>query len=103
MGKGKLSKLRMPGRARERDHVADIHHTGDITDRPLEAEPETRVRHRAIAAEVAVPVVLFLGQAHFIEAGVQDVEPLLALGAADQSRRCRGPKRPWPPRSCRRH
>ena len=42
------------------------------------------MRDCAKPPQVAVPVVLFFGQPHFIEAGVQDVEPLLALGAADQ-------------------
>jgi hypothetical protein len=41
------SKLRIPRRARERNHVADIDHARDIDHRPLEAEPKAGVRDGA--------------------------------------------------------
>jgi hypothetical protein len=41
--------------ARERDRVAHLGEAGDIGEGAREAEAEARVRHRAIAAQVAVP------------------------------------------------
>src|SRR5438270_11788727 len=61
------------------NHVADIRHPGDVDHGPLEAEAETRMRHGAISAQVAVPVVLFLREPDLIEPCVEHVEPLLAL------------------------
>ena len=44
--------------ARERDGVAHIRETGDIGEGALKPEAEPGVRHRAIAAQIAVPGVL---------------------------------------------
>src|SRR3990172_704439 len=52
------SKLRALGRARERDHVADIAHASHQQEQPLEAEAEAGVRHRAVTAKVEVPPVV---------------------------------------------
>src|SRR5262249_23292132 len=51
---------RAPRRARERDRVAHVGETGDVGERPLEAEAEAGVRHRAVAAQIAVPAVVIL-------------------------------------------
>ena len=45
------------GRARERDHVADVGHAGGKAADPLEAQAEAGVRHGAVAAQVEVPPV----------------------------------------------
>jgi hypothetical protein len=70
-------------RPRERDHVADVLDAGGVLDRALEAEAEAGVGHGAVAAQVAVPPVVLLGQAHLVHARVEHVEALLALAAAD--------------------
>src|SRR5947209_17430677 len=74
-----VSKLGVARRARERDHIADIGHTGGVNDRPLEAEAEPGVRHGAVAPQVAVPAVLLFRQSQLIEPGVEHLQPLLAL------------------------
>src|SRR5947208_3207123 len=70
-------------RARERDYVSNVLHSRGVLNRPLEAEPEARMRDAAVAAEVAVPPVGFLIQAGLVEALVEKVEAILALRAAD--------------------
>src|SRR5712671_6480028 len=74
---------RVAWRARKRDGVAHIGKTGDISERALEPQPETRVWHRAVAAQIAVPGVVLLVDAALHHARVQHLEPLLALAAAD--------------------
>src|SRR5262245_42485682 len=66
------------GRARERDGVAHVGEAGDVGQRALEAEPEARMRHRAVAAQVAVPGVVLLVDAALRHARIQHLEPLLA-------------------------
>ena len=48
------------------------------------SEAEAGMRHGAKTPQVPVPVVLFFGEADFIEPRVEHVEPLLALRPADQ-------------------
>src|SRR5262245_63026385 len=79
----RVSIPRVAWRARKRDGVAHVGKTGDIGQRALEAEAETRVRHRAVATQIAVPGVMLLIDAAFRHARVQHLEPLLALAAAD--------------------
>src|SRR5690606_2373227 len=76
------SVLRRAGRARIGDGVADVGQPADVDDQALEAETEPRVRHGAVAAEVAVPVVVLAVQAELVHACVEHVQPLLALRAA---------------------
>src|SRR5215468_8181398 len=71
------------GRSRERDRVAHIGQTRDIGQGALEAKAEARMRHGAVTAQVAVPAVMLLVDAALGHAAVEDVEPLLALAAAD--------------------
>src|SRR5262245_64423608 len=80
---GVLLVLRVPRRARKRDRVADVGEPGDVRHRPLEAEPEPGVRHRAVAAEVPIPAVAVLVESALGHARIEDVQPLLALAAAD--------------------
>ena len=77
------SKLRIPRRPRERNHIANIRHAGRIKNRALKAQAEAGVRHGAVAAQVAVPPVIFLVQLHLVEAIVEHVQPFLALRTAD--------------------
>src|SRR5512132_3180148 len=74
---------RMAGGPREGDHIADVGETGHIGDGALETEPEPRVRHGAVAAQVAVPGVGRGIEAHGHDALVEHLQPLLALRAAD--------------------
>src|SRR5207302_5132494 len=71
---------RRPG---EGDGVAHIGEAGRIGDRALEAETEAGMRHGAVASEVPVPGVMLLVDAALRHAGVEHIEPLLALAAAD--------------------
>src|SRR5262245_3242697 len=77
------SKLRAAGRAREGDDVADVAHTGDELDDAFEAEAEAGVRYGAEAARVEIPLVVFFRQSHLADAGLEFVEALLPLAAAD--------------------
>src|SRR5947207_5407109 len=47
-------------RARKRDRVAHVGEAGDVGERALEAQPEARVRHRSVPAQVAIPGVMLL-------------------------------------------
>src|SRR6266481_965633 len=52
---------RVAGGSREGDGVAHISEAGDVGEGALEAEAEAGMRHRAIAAQIAVPgVALFV-------------------------------------------
>ena len=57
-----------PSSTREGDHVADVGHAGGVDDRALEAEAEAGVGHGAVAAQVAVPPVGLLVEAHLGDA-----------------------------------
>jgi ABC transporter substrate binding protein len=70
---------RVARRSREGDGIAHIGEARDVGKRALEA----RVRHRAVAAQIAVPGVVLLVDAALRHAGVEHIEPLLALAAAD--------------------
>src|SRR4051794_30074793 len=74
---------RVAGRAREGNDVADVREARDVSHRPLEAEAEARVRHGAVAAQVAIPGVGVRVEAGLRDAAVEHLEALLALGAAD--------------------
>src|SRR5690606_31450395 len=77
------SVLRGAGRARVGDRVADNGKAADIDHQALEAEAETGMRHRAVAAEVAVPVVQLAIESELVHARVEHVQALLALRSAD--------------------
>src|SRR5690606_2084265 len=77
------SELRRTGRARIGDRIADVGQPAHVHHQPFEAEAEAGMRHRAVAAEVAVPAVMRRVQAELGHARVQHVQPLLALAAAD--------------------
>src|SRR5688572_18636121 len=65
------------------DGVAHVGQAGDVGDGALEAQAEAGVRHAAVAAQVAVPGVVLAVDAELRHARVEDLEPLLALAAAD--------------------
>src|SRR5438067_9089880 len=68
---------------RKRDRVAHVGKPRDVGDGALETEAKARVRHAAVAAEIPAPAHRFLVDADLAHAGVEHVEPLLALAAAD--------------------
>src|SRR5215468_1017924 len=83
---GKAVRASIPcvaGGAWEGDRVADIGETGDVGERALEAEAKAGVRHRAVAAEIAVPGVLVPVDAALTHRLVQYLKPFLALAAAN--------------------
>src|SRR4051812_31720596 len=45
--------------AREGDHVADVGHAGGVDGGPLQAQAESGMGHRTVAAQVAIPPVAF--------------------------------------------
>src|SRR6266511_3785249 len=73
----------VPGSPGKGDHVAHIGKPRRVSHGALEAEPESRVRDRPVAAEVAIPAVVLLVEPGPGHAGVEHVEPLFALAAAD--------------------
>src|SRR6266852_4433995 len=74
---------RVAGRSRERDRVAHVGEAGDVGEGALEAEAEAGVRHRAVAAQIAVPGVVLPVDGALRHARIQHLDPLLALAAAD--------------------
>src|SRR6266436_2349593 len=69
--------------SREGDGVAHVGEAGDVGEGALEAEAEAGVRHRAVAAQIAVPGVMLPVDGALGHIAVQYFEPLLALAAAD--------------------
>ena len=63
--------------------VADVRHAGHEQHRPLQAQAEAGVRHRAVPPQVEVPPVGLRVEALLAHPLFQHVEPLLALAAAD--------------------
>jgi hypothetical protein len=96
------SELRILGRARERDHVADVGHAGHKQREAFEAQAEARMRGRAVLAGFEVPPQAFLRDVQFLDAGVELVVVLLPLRAADDFADAGERARPWPAPSCRR-
>src|SRR5512144_3124541 len=80
---GEFLKIRRARYARIRNRIADIRQPADIDDEALEAQAEARVRHRAVAAEVAIPLVVRGIELELPHARIEHVEALLALRAAD--------------------
>src|SRR5712672_3618585 len=78
-----VSIPRVAGRSREGDRVTHVGEARDVGEGALEAEAEAGVRHRAVAAQIAVPGVVLAVDAALGDTAVQYVEPLLALAAAD--------------------
>ena len=66
-----------------RDDVADVAHARQVHDEALEAQAIAGVLARAIAAKVEVVLVLLGVHAEVGDALLEQVEALLALGAAD--------------------
>jgi hypothetical protein len=61
-----VSIPRAAGRPWKGDGVADVGEAGDVGEGALKAEAKAGVRHRAVAAQVAVPGVLVLVDAALI-------------------------------------
>src|SRR5690554_914553 len=73
------SELRRTRRPRVRDGVADVGQAADIHHQAFEAQAEAGVRHRAVAAEIAVPLVVRRIQAELLDTRIQHIQALLAL------------------------
>src|SRR4029077_8317581 len=69
--------------ARERDHVADVRHTGNEHQHSLEAEAETGVWNGTVTPQIEIPLVI--NRIHVVTTHVllQYVEPLFTLAAPD--------------------
>lgn len=76
-------EVRVADGAGVREDVADVVDAGEVHDEALEAQAEAGVVAGAVAAEVQVVLVLVLLHAELLDAALEDVEALLALGAAD--------------------
>src|SRR5438105_1273972 len=72
-------EIRASRRPRERNNIADIPHPRQEQKRPLQPQPEARVRNRPIAAQVQVPPVGLRVQLLLAHALFQHIQPLLAL------------------------
>src|SRR6185503_2531253 len=77
-------------RSRKWDYITHIPDAGNISDSALKTQTEARVRYSAIAAQIAIPTVVLLVDAVFGHARIQNVEPFLALTAADDFTDARG-------------
>src|SRR3546814_13298672 len=84
------SKLRAAGRARVGDRVADVGQPAHVHHQPLEAQAEARVRHAAVAAEVAVPVIVLAVEAELVHAFARHAKPLPAVRTAAELARKSG-------------
>src|SRR5262245_5000288 len=61
------SEIRVAGRARERDHIANVFEAGQVHHHAFESETETRVRHGTVAAQVEIPPVGLFIQTRFAQ------------------------------------
>ena len=78
--------FRRPGK---RNHVPDVGHARNELNEAFETEPEAGVRNRSEAPEVEIPAVRLRVDALLLHPGLQDVEAVLPLAAADQLARSR--------------
>src|SRR4030095_12693636 len=52
------SELRVAGRSRKGDDIADVRNAGEKHKQPFEAEAEARVRHGAVSSQVRIPPIV---------------------------------------------
>src|SRR5215471_14219918 len=71
------SVARVARRSREWNCVAHVGEAGHVRDRALEAQAEAGVRHRAVAAQIAVPGIVLLVEFGLRHASFQHGEALL--------------------------
>src|SRR5262249_41634059 len=67
----------------ERNRLAHVLETGDPRQRTLDPDPEARVGHRAVTAQILVPLERFLRQAMRVDAPCELLERGHALAAPD--------------------
>src|SRR5690625_1512268 len=79
---GSHSERRVARRARVGNHIANIAQPRHVAEQALKAQPETGMRHGAIAAQVHVPAIGGFVQPVLGHALAQHIKPLLALRAA---------------------
>mmetsp|Transcript_18809 Transcript_18809/g.57856 ORF Transcript_18809/g.57856 Transcript_18809/m.57856 type:complete len:220 (-) Transcript_18809:1146-1805(-) len=80
---GRMLEFGVAGIPGEGDGVADVVDAGAEHEEALEAEAEAGVGDGAVEAEVGVPLDALGVEADVLAAGLEDVEVVLALGAAD--------------------
>ena len=76
-------EVRVAHGARVRQDVADVVHAREVHDQALEAQAKASVLAAAITAQVKVVLVLLRVHAQLLDACLQHVQALLALGAAN--------------------
>ena len=76
-------EVRVARGSREGNRIAHILHAGDIVEQSFKTQAKTGVRHRAIAAQIAVPPQLLLEV--LIHSSFQHIQALFALAAANTS------------------
>src|SRR5262249_25363621 len=79
----KGSEFGTAGRARERNHVANVRNASDEHQHAFEAQAEAGVWHSSIATQIEVPFVI--GRIHVVTPHVvlQHFQSLFTLAAAD--------------------
>ena len=79
-----LLKLRVAPSSGMQLHVADVVHAGEVHDHPLEAQAVAGMAAGAVTPQVAVPPVVLGVHAQLLNAGLQHLQALLTLRAADE-------------------
>src|SRR5438046_986974 len=74
-------KLRRARSARERNHVADVFHAGEIHHHPLQTQAKARVWRRAVASQIQIPLIVLQIESLGADLFGKHVVPLLALAA----------------------
>src|SRR5439155_10964010 len=78
-----ISELGVFWHSRKRNDITHILHPGRIHDGAFEPQPKPRMWHRAVPAQVAIPVVRSLVELHLIHAAIEYIEPFFTLRPAD--------------------
>src|SRR5262249_22635044 len=82
-GPASLPRIDTIDHAREGDDFPDVLSSTNPRDGPLEAQPEARVRHTAVASQVQVPLKGLLGQVVLAESLDQQIVVGDPFAAAD--------------------
>src|SRR5215510_10916958 len=79
----RLLEVRISGRARERDDVADIFEAGEIHHHSFQSQTEAGVGDGAVPTQVEIPPIRLFIQAAVTEPLQKHIVAILALAAAD--------------------
>ena len=77
-------KFRFAGSAGERNDIFDAFQPRDEHQQPLEAQSETRMRHRTILPQVRVPPYVVCRQPTLHAAALQHIQSFLTLRATNE-------------------